>query len=194
MREHSRIVKYNVDFWKLTSKLDWNESALCLCYFHGLPLRLRTEVLHGGKPTTLAALCLKAQDADEIYWMMKDEASHESKATPAKKDNKLSNNNSNNNNSKSADSSRSENLSKSAPSNDNKSSWKKDKPKDSTKLGKNGRLTTKEWERCIKEGLCLYCGEKGHIAQDCPKSKAAKARTTAFVSTDSTSDSMDSKK
>ena len=126
--------------------------------------------------------------------MMKDEASHEPKATPLKKDNKPSNNTKNNNNSKSADSSRSENPSKSAPSNNNKSSWKKDKPKDSTKLGKNGRLTTEERERRIKEGLCLYCGEKGHVAQDCPKSKAAKARAAAFASTDSTSESADSKK
>ena len=126
--------------------------------------------------------------------MMKDEASHESKATPAKKDNKSSNNTNNNNNSKSADSSCLENLPKSASSNDNKSSWKKDKPKDSTKLGKNGRLTTKEQERRIKEGLCLYCGEKGHVAQDCTKSKAAKARAAAFASTDSMLDSADSKR
>ena len=187
-------LKYNVDFWKPASKLNWNESALCVHYFHRLPLRLRTEVLCGGKPTTLAALHLKAQDADEIYWMMKDEASHEPKATPAKKDNKSSNNTNNNNNSKSANSSCLENPSKSAPSNDNKSSWKKDKPKDSTKLGKNGRLTTEEQEHHIKEGLCLYCGEKGHIAQDCPKSKAAKARAAAFASTDSMSESADSKK
>ena len=145
-------------------------------------------------PTTLAALHLKAQDADKNYWMRKDKASHESKATPSKKDNKSSNNTNNNNNSKSADSSHLENPSKSTPSNNNKSSWKKDKPKDSIKLGKNGRLTTEEWERHIKEGLCLYCGEKGHIAQDCPKSKAVKACAAAFASTDSKLDSADSKK
>ena len=79
-------------------------------------------------------------------------------------------------------------------SNNNKFSGKKDKPKDSTKLGKNGRLTTEEREHWIKEGLCLYCGEKGHLAQDCLKSKAAKARAATFVSMESKSDSMDSKK
>ena len=125
---------------------------------------------------------------------MKDEASHKSKITPLKKDNKSSNGTNNNNNSKSADSSCLENLSKSTPSNNNKSSWKKDKPKDSTKLGKNGRLTTKEWEHRIKEGLCLYCGEKGHVAQDCLKSKAAKACAATFASMESKSDSTDSKK
>ena len=52
-------------------------------------------------------------------------------------------------------------------------------------MGKNGKLTTKECECQIKEGLCLYCEEKGHIAQDCPKSKAAKAHTATFASTES---------
>ena len=126
--------------------------------------------------------------------MMKDEASHKSKAPSSKKDNKPSNNTNNNNNLKSVDTSHLENMLKPASSNDNKSSWKKDKPKDSTKLGKNGKLTTKEWECHIKKGLCLYCGEKGHIAQDCPKSKAAKACAATFVSTESKLDSADSKK
>ena len=43
MREHSCIVKYNVDFWKLAYKLNWNESTHCTHYFCRLPLRLRTE-------------------------------------------------------------------------------------------------------------------------------------------------------
>ena len=45
MNDNWKIIKYNVEFWKLTSKLDWNESALCACYFCGLPLCLHTEVL-----------------------------------------------------------------------------------------------------------------------------------------------------
>ena len=45
-----------------------------------MPKKALTEVFRGGKPTTLAALHLKVQDADEIYWMMKNKASHKSKA------------------------------------------------------------------------------------------------------------------
>ena len=62
MKKGAHIVKYNVDFWELASRVSWNEAALRDRYFRGLPLRLRTEVLRGGKPTTLAALRLKAQD------------------------------------------------------------------------------------------------------------------------------------
>jgi hypothetical protein len=52
----------------------------------------------------------------------------------------------------------------------------KEKPKNSisNKLGKNGKLTGDKQEHHMKEGLCLYCSEKGHVAHDCPKSVAAK--------------------
>ena len=194
MKDNWHIVKYNVEFWKLASKLDWNESALCARYFCGLPLRLRTEVLrNGGKPSTLGALRLKAQDADEIYWMTKEETSNETKPSP-KKDHKSSNSNPNPNpNSNSHNSSsRSGNPSGS----DSKFKSHKEKSKDSSnpKVGKNGKLTTDEWERRLKEGLCLYCGEKGHVAQDCPKSKATKAHAATATSNESKSDSADSKK
>ena len=67
-------MKYNMDFWELASQVSWNKAALCDRYYCGLPLHLCMEVLHGGKPQTLAQLCLKAQDADNIYWMQEEEA------------------------------------------------------------------------------------------------------------------------
>ena len=79
MKKSTHIVKYNVDFWELASRVDWNESALSNRYFHGLLLWLCTEVLCSGKPKTLAALHLKAQEADNIYWMQEEETHLESK-------------------------------------------------------------------------------------------------------------------
>jgi len=73
------------------------------------------------------------------------------------------------------------------------SSGSKDKTKPNplvNKLGKNGKLTRDEWECCIKEGLCLYCGKSGHVAQDCLKALAAKACAVSVES----KDSADSKK
>ena len=40
MGEDSHIVKYNVEFWKLVTQLDWNESVLTMRYFSGLPLQI----------------------------------------------------------------------------------------------------------------------------------------------------------
>ena len=45
MKKGTCIVKYNVDFWELASRVSWNEAALHDRYFCGLLLRLRTEVL-----------------------------------------------------------------------------------------------------------------------------------------------------
>ena len=56
MKDNAKITTYNVEFWDLASRVDWNDSALRQCYFRGLPLRLCTEVLRGGKPTTLPTL------------------------------------------------------------------------------------------------------------------------------------------
>ena len=32
-----------------------------------------------------------------------------------------------------------------------------------------GKLTPEERQKCMKEGLCLRCRQKGHMAKDCPK-------------------------
>jgi len=34
---------------------------------------------------------------------------------------------------------------------------------------KVAKLTPEERQRCMNEGLCLRCREKGHLAKDCPK-------------------------
>ena len=163
-----------------SGNLCWNAAALCDRYFHGPPLHLHTEVLQGGKPTTLAALFLKAQDANNIYWMQEEESCLESKnlgnnGNPGKKDSHKSSNSNDSPSKPSTNSSSNNNSSLSyKPS---KGSSSKDKPKNSlsNKLGKNDQLTGDECEHCVKEGLCLYCGEKGHVTHDCPTSAAAKA-------------------
>lgn len=33
------------------------------------------------------------------------------------------------------------------------------------------KLTSEERKRCMREGLCLRCREKGHLAKDCPKGR-----------------------
>jgi hypothetical protein len=188
MGEDSRIVKYNVEFWKLVARLDWNESALTARYFSGLPLRIRVEILRGGKPTTLAAMRLKAQDADDIYWIGKDEAKRESRKSgnSGKKETNSTTHHSNTNTSTSKPT-QSSNHGK--PVQSGKKPNAKDKPKGpdlSDKLGKDGKLKGDEWERRIKEGLCLYCGKPGHVAADCNKAAAAKARTSKVELTEPT--------
>ena len=130
--------------------------------------------------------------------MQEEETCLESKnsgniGNPSKKDSSKSSN-SNNSPSKTTTNS-SSNTSSSSSSKTPKGS-SKDKPKNliSNKLGKNGKLTGEERECRMKEGLCLYCGEKGHVAHDCPKSAAAKACAAKVSAPESKADSADSKK
>ena len=129
--------------------------------------------------------------------MMKEEASNDNKPSP-KKDHKSSSPNPNPNSKpytgSNPSSTRTGNLSGSDSSNRPKSHKEKSKDSSNTKVGKNSKLTTEEREHRLKEGLCLYCREKGHVVQDCLKSKAAKACTTTTAPSESKSDSTDSKK
>jgi len=188
MKKSTHIVNYNVDFWELASRVSWNESALCDRYFNGLPLRLRTEVLCGGKPTTLAALRLKAQDADNIYWLQEDETRSSKHSEiigyPNAQDFTQTPSNSVLTPNSSPTSSTTSLLSTSSSLNEHHNPI-------SNNLDKNGKLTGSERDRRMKEGLCLYCGEKGHLARDCSK-LAAKAQPTDFSDSESASDSTDS--
>ena len=132
---------------------------------------------------------------------MQEEESHlESRSSGnngnlGKKDSNKSSNSNNSPSKTSANSSSNNNSSSSSSSKPSKGS-SKDKPKNSIpdKLGKNGKLTGDECDHHMKEKLCLYCGEKGHVAHDCPKSAAAKARAAKVSAPESKADSADSKK
>ena len=44
-------------------------------------------------------------------------------------------------------------------------------------------LTLQEEQRRRQNGLCMYCGEPGHIAQRCPNKRTFKARSIGLVLT-----------
>ena len=158
----------------------------------GTSMDSRTEVLHGSKPNTLATLCLKAQDADNIYWMQEEENHIESKNSG----NTLALNKKDSNKKPNSQSPPKSSPNTSSTSTSKPSGLSKDKPKNSIsdKLGKNGKLTGDERDHCMKEGLCLYFSEKGHVAHDCPTSAAAKGRTAKVLAPKSKAETVDSKK
>jgi hypothetical protein len=52
-----------------------------------------------------------------------------------------------------------------------------------TKLGKDGKLTTTEHKHHFNNKLCMFCGLAGHIAKDCLKSTSWASKGHTSVTT-----------
>ncbi|KAF8627531.1 hypothetical protein AX17_006182 [Amanita inopinata Kibby_2008] len=198
MKDSHHVTKYVVEFNKLAACIDWNEPALQDHFYHGLPLHLRTEVLKGGKPLTLAAMRCKAQECDQIHWMTWDEIACKPKSAPrptAKDSNAKPFTLSSTNASKPSNTPRPSRPGHSAPpSTPSSSSTPKPKPNLTNKLGKDGKLNSDERKCQMDNNLCLYCGTGGHTAKDCHKASTTRGCTTnASVSTEVDTESSNSK-
>ena len=96
------------------------------------------------------------------------------------------------------------------PANEASSSKDNKKPKEQAqkrpdlmdKLGKDGKLTPQEPQRCMDGSLCLLCASSSHMIKDCPKvTRGHMAQITKAVEgsladamDDLTTDSPDTKK
>ncbi|KIK15118.1 hypothetical protein PISMIDRAFT_16755 [Pisolithus microcarpus 441] len=176
MKDSSCIPKYVVEFNRWASQVkDYGEGALRHRFYTGLPDRIKDEISRVGKPTTLVGLRELAQTIDARYWERKAEISRTAKPSADKSSS-----------AKPSDDKKSSSISPSALRSDakGKSKLKDNQKPDAVKsdiahlLGKDGKLNAAERQHHLTNNLCLFCGEGGHSAKDCPKStsRAAKAR------------------
>ena len=165
MTEGSHSMTYFVEFNRLASRIQWDDHALLRQAYKGLACRIKNEMVHHDQPITLRDLCKLVQTIDHHYWEQKAEVTHE--ANP---------------------------MSRVDPINDPKTGKNPEAtPKGKSpenlkpgldlagKLGKDGKLTPQECQRCMDNSLCLFCRKTGHIAKECPKSTAIAARARAAV-------------
>ena len=194
MKDHHRVNRYLVEFNHYASQVKgYGEGALCHMFYNGLPDRIKDEISRVGKPRTLFELRTLVQTIDARYWECKTECACQEKTTCNSSDkSKHSSANSTSNNSTSAfsnSSAKGKDKDKSSQKSSAKgSSSSAPAPDLSNVLGKDGKLTPAKWLRHISNSLCLFCGDAGHNAKDCPKSASCTAKAhAAQVTTPTTS-------
>jgi len=174
MKDNQQISKYLVQFNSLSSQSQWGKQALKHHFYDGLPSRLKDEITKGeGKPRTLSEMRQKARNADARYWERVQERTQEQAYKhPQQKTQQQP----------VASSSSSSRPSTQPRTTDSKTADAKTGPapakpsKLAGKLDSKGKLTPQERQNRISKNLCMYCGETGHKASDCPHAKAAKAK------------------
>lgn len=204
MKDGQRIAKYLVEWNGLASLLsDWGDGALRHQFYSGLPPRIKDEIARVGKPSTLEELKRLSQTIDHRYWERRNEVSAEGSSSKGPSSTSKSSSDTRTSSSSTSDkksgkkgsgtSSRGNSggsHSHSSGGSSHRSASKSSTPSYADKLGKDGKLTSEERSRRLSEGLCLFCGNSGHVAKDCPKSssRSAKARSaSATTSASSTS-------
>ena len=198
MKEGQKINKYIIEFNCLARQVcGYGNGTLRHIFYSGLPDRIKDKISCVGKPHTLDGYCTLVQTINARYWECKSEISRQTKNSSLS---------STSNSKSSASSSDSKGKSKEK---DNKSKGSENKSKGSSSssgalksttsntpshLGKDGKLTEEERQWCITEKLCMFCGQPGHMAKDCPKSTSKSAKTKARAAKVKTPTAVESKK
>ena len=198
MKEGQKINKYVVEFNRLTGQVrSYGDGALHHIFYSGLPDHIKDEISCVRKPHTLDGYRTLVQTIDARYWEHKSEILRQTKnSSPLSTSNSKSSTSSSDSKGKSKEkdnkSKGSNNKSKgsSSPSGTSKSTTS-DTP---SPLGKDGKLTEEECQQHITEKLCMFCGQPGHMAKDCPKSTSKSTKTKARVAKVETPTAVESKK
>ena len=182
MKDSERFADYKTRFdelAKLTRAFD--DNALASFFYRGLQSRIKDAMATRTalRPRSLTSLVTVAQAIDDNYWIREFEKKQDrgSSGDVAKPSNTSSNKNKNSNSNSNNNSRSNNNNNNSSSSNNNRSnanssarSSSSKKPDDVAKnLGNDGKLTSAERLRRIRDKLCLYCGLPGHSARDCRK-------------------------
>jgi len=176
MKEGQKINKYVVEFNRLAGQVrGYGDGALRHIFYSGLPDRIKDEISRVGKPCTLDGYRTLAQTINARYWERKSEVARQTKTSTSSSSNSASKGNSSASSDSKGKTKEKENKNKSS------SGAKPTSSETPAHLGKDGKLTEEERQRRIKDKLCMFCGQPGHMARDCPKStsKSSKAKARA---------------
>ena len=173
----------------------WSDRTLRNAYYGALAPRVHTQFVSAGiaPPAGLSELITIAETFDRAFWanyeLNKPTRTSEDKRNPSEK--KSSDSNNNRNKKRTGKRSSTDSNQQTASSNNNNRSLSNAKSSSSTNpkkdaaykkfLGTDGKLLPEERERRQVNGLCLLCGQKGHIANDCPKKRKQEGSSSPFA-------------
>ena len=177
MKENALVSDYLVKFNSQAPYTGWNSTALAGAFYRGLPDRIKNGFQYIQRPQDFDLLKDIALDFDQRYWERQEELgqkpARESNKPKAKDDDKAENkdaDNSRNGKKKKSPNSNAPNPSSSTTATTTTATKPAAPPKPSgNKTEPRGPITQAEKDRRRAEGLCLYCGEKGHQFNKCPK-------------------------
>ena len=169
MQDYHHITKYNVDFNEYSAITGFDERALYANYYRGLAPRIKDGLVFAGKPDNLADLRTVAISLDLRYWERKDEDKTKSSSGNIQSSSK-SHQGTSSATSTSMGSSRAKSTHPKSTSRSSTPATSK-KPDLSKVLGPDGKLLPEEKERRKKNGLCIICASKDHMADHCPSRK-----------------------
>lgn len=197
MKDHHKILKYNVAFNRLAALVGWGDSALTHRYYKGLPNRIKDAMIDG-RPAGFISMRTKAQQIDTRHWERESEKSRSAPKSEKRShsdDSKSSSDKHKHNRSKQDSGDNSKSKSSNTSHSHTSSKSKSDSSDLTNKLTKDGKLTEEERTRRFKNQLCLFCGHPGHRREDCKKRQASEAKAKARAAQlSAASDSAESSK
>ena len=209
MKSGDRITTYIIEFDFLSVLTRWSDNALRYQFYEGLPRRIKDDMVHHNYANTLDGVKLVARIIDGRYWKREAEKLRERErdkpsgsgggnATGGQSGNPKPSNRNSGKGSKSSNAPAPSSTAATAGNSGNNAGRSgnqgkgKAKSSDATpaarayadKLDASGKIKQDERERRRKNNLCMYCGGKGHTADNCNKrpgqasAKAAQASTS----------------
>ena len=82
MKYSHKVMRFFVDFFQLSMLCDYNDRALLWKAYYVLPKRVKDEMTHFDRPSTLQELRDLVLRIDQRYWECKAELAHKSSPAP----------------------------------------------------------------------------------------------------------------
>lgn len=147
LQQVTSVTKYTSEFQQLSSRLEWDDSALAAKYYHGLKENIKDEIARTERPSELKDLVDLAAKIDNRLYERQLERGQQRRTVFHTNIGK-----------------------RQAPTPIARGTYPIEMELDATHFKKGRKLSKAQKEERMKKNLCLYCGKPGHQAKEC-KSK-----------------------